>query len=73
LLGKAAQTAAGADQELKRFYGRILAKRGLGRAKVAVGRKLLIRGYIMLRDSIDYEEFLRRSVEARLARNAPRR
>ena len=73
LLGEAAQTAARADQELKRFYGRVLAKRGLGKAKVAVGRKLLIRGYIMLRDSIDYEEFLRRSVEARLARNAPRR
>ena len=74
LLGEAAQTAARADEELKRFYKRVLAKRGLGRAKVAVGRKLLIRGYIMLRDSIDYEEFLRRgTVEARLARNARRR
>ena len=66
--------AARADEELKRFYKRVLAKRGLGKAKVAVGRKLLIRGYIMLRDSIDYEEFLRRgTVEARLARNARRR
>jgi transposase len=73
LLGEAAQTAARADEELKRFYGRVLVKRGLGKAKVAVGRKLLIRAYIMLRDSIDYEEFLRRGVEARVARNAPRR
>lgn len=32
--------------------------------KVAVARKLLIRGYILLRDGIDYAEFLRRGVEA---------
>lgn len=73
LLGEAGQSAARYDEELKRFYKRVLEKRGLGKAKVAVGRKLLIRSYIMLRDSIDYEEFLRRGVEARLARNDNRR
>jgi hypothetical protein len=30
----------------------------------------LIRGYILLRDGIDYTEFLYRGVEARLARLA---
>jgi hypothetical protein len=52
---------------------RLLVRRGLGRAKVAVGRKLRVRSYGMLRDGIDDEAFLRRGVEARLARNAPRR
>jgi transposase len=73
LVGEAAQTAARADGELQRMYKRLVVRRGLGRAKVAVGRKLLVRSYIMLRDGIDYEEFLRRGVEARLARNAARR
>ena len=73
LVGEAAQTAARADSELQRVYKRLVVRRGLGRAKVAVGRKLLVRSYIMLRDGIDYEEFLRRGVEARLARNAARR
>lgn len=35
-----------------------------------VARKLLIRGYVLLRDRIDYTEFLSRGVEARLARLA---
>jgi len=73
LVGEAAQTAARRDSELQRTYKRLVVRRGLGRAKVAVGRKLLVRSYIMLRDRIDYEEFLRRGVEARLARNAARR
>jgi len=68
LLGEAAQTAARDDQQLRRFYLRLAAKRGKPKALVAVGRKLLIRSYIMLRDNIDYAEFLRRGVEARLAR-----
>lgn len=72
LLGEAAQSAAVADQELRRFYLRLMTKRGPAKAKVAVGRKLLIRGYITLRDGIDYAEFLRRGVEARLARKAHR-
>jgi transposase len=48
------------DEELKRFYRRKLAQKGLGKAKVAAGRKLGIRLWIMLRDNIDYEEFCRR-------------
>jgi transposase len=72
LLGEAAQTAARDDQELKRFYRRIVARRGKPKALVAVGRKLLIRGYIMLRDNVDYAEFLRRGVEARPARKTHR-
>lgn len=68
LLGEAAQTAARDDQELKRFYLRLVPRRGKPKALVAVGRKLLIRSYIMLRDNVDYAEFLRRGVEARPAR-----
>jgi len=47
------------DPELKRFYARKLVK-GLGKARVAVARKLGIRLWIMLRDQIDYNEFCRR-------------
>ena len=43
-------------------------RRGRPKAKVAAARKLLIRAYIMLRDEIDYAEFRRRAVAARLAR-----
>jgi len=68
LLGEAAQTAARGDQELKRFYLRLVSRRGKPKALIAVGRKLLIRSYIMLRDNIDYAEFLRRGVDARSAR-----
>ena len=34
--------------------------KGLGKARVAVARKLGIRLWIMLRDQIDYQEFCRR-------------
>jgi hypothetical protein len=46
----------------------VAARRGRPKAKVAVARKLLIRAYIMLRDEIDYAEFRRRAVAARLGR-----
>lgn len=52
--------AVAKDEELKRFYRRKLAQKGMGKAKVAAGRKLGIRLWIMLRDNIDYEEFCRR-------------
>lgn len=68
LLVEAAQTASRGDPELKRFYLRLLHRHGKPRAKVAVARKLLIRSYILLRDGIDYAEFQRRAVAARLAR-----
>jgi hypothetical protein len=52
--------AARRDPELKRFYRRKLIQKGLGKARVAVARKLGIRLWIMLRDQIDYNEFCRR-------------
>lgn len=70
LLVEAAQITVRRDEELKRFYLRLLHRRGAQKAKVAVARKLLIRGYVLLRDRIDYAEFLSRGGEARLARLA---
>ena len=48
------------DPELQRFYRRKLVQKGLGKASVAVARKLGIRLWIMLRDQIEYNEFCRR-------------
>jgi len=70
LLVEAARITVGRDEELKRFYQRLLGRRGSQKARVAVARKLLIRGYIFLRDGVDYAEFVRRGVEARPARAA---
>jgi transposase len=70
LLVEAAQITVRRDEGLKSFYLRLLRRRGAQKAKVAAARKLLIRGYILLRDGIDYAEFLRRGVEARPARLA---
>jgi transposase len=72
LLVEAAHTAVRYDEDLKRFYKRLAQRRGRPKAKVAAARKLLIRAYIMLRDEIDYAEFRRRAVAARLARNRQR-
>jgi transposase len=72
LLVEAAQTAVRKDEDLKRFYKRLAERRGRPKAKVAAARKLLIRAYIMLRDEIDYAEFRRRAVAARLARGGQR-
>jgi transposase len=68
LLVEAAHVAVRKDEDLKRFYKRLADRRGRPKAKVAAARKLLIRTYIMLRDEIDYAEFRRRAVVARLAR-----
>ncbi len=68
LLVEAGQVAIRKDQELARVYQRVLVRRGHAKAKVAVGRRLLVRAFIMLRDEIDYAEFLRRGVAARSAR-----
>ena len=57
---EAAGHAVRKDDELKRFYRRKLAQKGLGIALVAAARKLGIRLWIMLREQIDYEEFCRR-------------
>lgn len=68
LLVEAAQISVRRDEGLQGFYLRLLRRRGAQQAKVAVARKLLVRCYILLRDGIDYAEFLRRGVEARPAR-----
>jgi len=68
LLNEAGQTACRRDPELKRFYQRLVQRRDRPKAKVAVARKLLVRSFIMLRDQIDYAEFVRRGVAARAAR-----
>lgn len=60
LLVEAAQTAIRGDEHLRSFYQRVMKRRGLAKAKVAVARKLLVRTFILLRDEIDYAEFLRR-------------
>lgn len=57
---EAAMHAARRDPQLQRFYSRKLIQKGLGKARVAVARKLGIRLWIMLRDQIDYHEFCRR-------------
>jgi len=72
LLVEAAHTAIRKDEDLKCFYKRLADRRGRPKAKVAAARKLLIRAYIMLRDEIDYAEFRRRAVAARLARGGQR-
>jgi len=68
LLVEAGQTAVKEDQELGRFYKRLAKRRDRPKAKVAVARKLLVRGYILLRDQIDYGEFVRRGAAVRVAR-----
>ncbi|HXY50157.1 MAG TPA: hypothetical protein VEI01_11945, partial [Terriglobales bacterium] len=45
---------------MKRFYRRKLIQKGMGKARIAVARKVGIRLWIMLRDQIDYAEFCRR-------------
>ena len=69
---EAVHTTIRYDEDLKRFYKRVAERRGRPKAKVAAARKLLIRAYIMMRDEIDYAEFRRRAVAARLARRGHR-
>src|SRR5467141_2086209 len=60
LWGEAAVHAERRHPELQRFYRRKLVQKGLGKARMAVARKLGIRLWIMLRDQIEYNEFCRR-------------
>jgi transposase len=53
--------AARREPSCGRFYRRKLHQKGVGKARVAVGRKLGIRLWILLRDQIDYVEFCRRA------------
>ncbi len=57
---EAAMHALGRDPKLKRFYRRKRIQKGMGKARVAAGRKLGIRLWMMMRDEIDYQEFCRR-------------
>ena len=70
VLGQAAAHAARADTDLKRIYFTLLHRRGRSKAKVAVARRLLVRLFIMLRDRIDYDEFLHRGRARTVARRA---
>jgi transposase len=65
---EAAIHAVRRDPTLGRFYRRKLQQKGLGKARVAVARKLGIRLWILLRDRIDYEEFCRRAPSRAAAR-----
>jgi len=67
-LVEAGQVAIRTDADLARVYHRVSRRGGHAKAKVAVGRRLLVRAFIMLRDEIDYQEFQRRGVAARSAR-----
>lgn len=69
-LVEAGQVACRKDADLKHAYLRIKSRRGHPQAKVAIARRLLVRAFIMLRDEIDYDEFLRRGVAARSARGS---
>jgi transposase len=65
---EAAVHAIRRDATLGRFYRRKLQQKGLGKARVAVARKLGIRLWILLRDQIDYDEFCRRASSPATAR-----
>ena len=65
---EAGQVAMRKDEDLARLYKRVSLRGGHAKAKVAVGRRLLVRAFIMLRDEIDYAEFQRRGVAARSSR-----
>jgi len=67
---EAGQIAVRGDAELAQVYRRILMRGGHAKAKVAVGRRLLVRAFIMLRDEIDFAEFQRRGVAARSSRSS---
>lgn len=69
-LVEAGQVAMRRDEDLGRVYQRVARRGGHAKAKVAVGRRLLVRAFIMLRDEIDYAEFQRRGVAARSARGS---
>ncbi|HLN96926.1 MAG TPA: IS110 family transposase [Pyrinomonadaceae bacterium] len=69
-LVEAGQVAMRRDADLARVYQRVSRRGGHAKAKVAVGRRLLVRAFIMLRDGIDYAEFCRRGVAARSSRGS---
>ena len=69
LLVEAGQSACRGDPGLRRWYQRLVFRKGPQKAKAAVARKLAIRLYVMLRDQIDYREFCRRGSHAGMPGN----
>ncbi|HPB27760.1 MAG TPA: IS110 family transposase [Acidobacteriota bacterium] len=70
LLGQAAHVASQRDPALGRSYRNLAYRRGKATATTALARRILIHGWIMLRDGIDYAEFRRRG-QQRLASHRP--
>jgi transposase len=60
LLIQCATTALQLHPELRRFYLRLKHRKSWQVAKTAVARKLLVCCYVLLRDEIDYAEYVRR-------------
>ena len=60
LLTEASGTAIRTDVQRKRYYARLKYRKDWRVAKTAVARKILVCIYVLLRDGIDYPEFLRR-------------
>ena len=71
LWGEAGAHAVRRDPALQRFYRRKLVQKGLGKARVAVARKLGIRLWIMLREQMEYNEFCRRGQNQQNSGAAP--
>jgi transposase len=66
LLVEAGQTAARLDEELRRDYGRLKAKKHSALAKVMVARKLAVRMYWMLRENKPYSQLYAQRPVARM-------
>ncbi len=64
---EAGVSAARHEANLRRFYRRLVSRRGRQVARTAVARKLCEHLYLMQRDEIDYAEFSRRGLLARRA------
>jgi transposase len=64
LLVEAGQSAARYDSQLGRFYRRLAARKHRALAKVAVGRKLAVRLYLMLREDWTYAQLCKAVVQA---------
>ena len=68
LLVEVAEKAAFADPEMTRFYTAIKKRKNHAIAVTAVGRKLAVRLFVMLRDGLDYDEFRSRGRDDGYAR-----
>ena len=70
LLRQAAHAASRRDPALGRSYRNLASRRGKATATTVLARRIVIHGWIMLRDGIDYAEFRRRGLQ-RLASSRP--